>query len=44
MKKNNFLGVVSVFILIAVIRIIGIENIPFSIIVLILTLCIIVAF
>lgn len=44
MKKNNFLGVVLVFILIAVIRIIGIENIPFSIIVLILTLCIIVAF
>ncbi|MCY6370619.1 hypothetical protein [Clostridium ganghwense] len=43
MKKNNIIAIVTVFILITAIRIIGIENIPFPMIVIILMLCMTVA-
>lgn len=44
MKKNNILAVILVFMLIASIRVIGIENIPFPVTVVILVLCMVVAF
>lgn len=44
MNKNNFFGVVIVFILIAVIRILGIDKLPLPIVVLILVACMIAAF
>lgn len=43
MNKNNILAIILVFILISVIKIIGIENIPFPVTVVILVLCMIVA-
>lgn len=43
MRKSNILGIILVFALITIIRIIGIENIPFPIIILILVICMISA-
>lgn len=44
MKKSNLGAIVFVFIIIGVIRIIGIENIPFPVIVIVLILCMVGAF
>lgn len=41
MKNKNFIAIVIVFVLLAIIRLKGIENIPFNLIVFILVICIV---
>ncbi|MCD2349058.1 hypothetical protein [Clostridium guangxiense] len=44
MKKNNIMAIIFVFISMSIIKVVGIENIPFPIIVLALSSCMVVAF
>lgn len=41
MEKKNFVAILIAFVLLAIIKIIGIENIPFNIIVMVLMICVI---
>ncbi|MGY0373102.1 hypothetical protein [Clostridium sp. JNZ J1-5] len=41
MEKKNVVAIIVVFVLLTIIKIIGVENIPFNMIIIILTICVI---
>lgn len=41
MERKNFVAIAIVFVLLAIIKIIGVENIPFNMIAIVLTICVI---